>query len=281
MKNTFLASLWLPLVLPFLSCCQVGRTATERMMWSTYPTGTIKGEATCFIVNNQEPKAGRDGSAVVFTSSHVLDTLEKEPVIMGVRVVDDDGEVRVVMIGFRPPRLRGQEKFYVRHPRHDLAAFTLHIPAGLAGVLDTPSALTTRTILRSAKSLHAGDEVFFLGYPEVLPGTRAAFAVLRGGHVASYPLGVALSDGTFYINADVYPGDSGAPVFRTGRGRPCLAGVVSRRVCADALNFSHLAVAMDADVVRETLALLTASEKAAVPLTSAVPAMQNNPPKHS
>lgn len=276
MKN-LLQSPALLLIMPFLASCLGHNTAAERMMWSTYPIATVKGEATCFVVNDHAPTATRDGSAVVFTSSHVLDTLGKGPVIMGVRVLDEEGAARMVLVGFVPPRLPGQQRFYVRHPVHDLAAFTLHIPAGLAGLLDTPSVLTTRTILRGGKSLHAGDEVLFLGYPDLLPGATSVFPLLRGGHVSSYPLGTPQARGAFYVNADVYPGDSGAPVFLAGGGRPRLAGVISRRVGATTRSFSHLAVAIDADVIRETLALLLASEKAAVPLTMARPSADKPP----
>jgi hypothetical protein len=79
--------------------------------------------------------------------------------------------------------------------------------------------------------------------------------------VASYPVGTAQAHGCFLINSDVYPGDSGAPVFVPGRGsRPRLAGMIIQRIGPDARAFSHLAVAVDAAVVRETLDLLAARE---------------------
>ena len=94
-----------------------------------------------------------------------------------------------------------------------------------------------------------------------MPGTADAFPILRSGKVASYPVGPSNTQGYFLIDADVYPGDSGAPVFRTGRGgRPILAGVVLRRVSRNQRGFSHLAIAVEANVIHETLDLLAASK---------------------
>jgi hypothetical protein len=72
-------------------------------------------------------------------------------------------------------------------------------------------------------------------------------------------VGPSNTEGYFLIDADVYPGDSGAPVFRISRGgRPILAGVVLRRVGPNPRAFSHLAIAVEASAIRETLDLLAA-----------------------
>jgi hypothetical protein len=69
-----------------------------------------------------------------------------------------------------------------------------------------------------------------------------------------------MSHGFFLINTDVYPGDSGAPVYLMGgKGRPRLAGMIIQRIGKYPDTFSHLAIAVDADVIRETIALLDAS----------------------
>ncbi|OYW29652.1 MAG: hypothetical protein B7Z47_04535 [Chthoniobacter sp. 12-60-6] len=154
----------------------------------------------------------------------------------------------------------------MRHPRHDIAAFALHLPAEVASRVKVPSCLDEKMLARNGKSLHSGVEVSFLGYPEVLPGTEGAFPLLRSGRVASYPVGTSQAHGRFAINSDVYPGDSGAPVFVNGCGRrPKLVGMIIERVGAKASSFSHLAIAVDAEVIRETLALVAANEARVVP----------------
>jgi hypothetical protein len=67
-----------------------------------------------------------------------------------------------------------------------------------------------------------------------------------------------MSEGMFLINADVYPGDSGAPVYVAGSGgRPQLVGMIVRRIGSDAQKFSHLAVAIEAGAIRETLRMFS------------------------
>lgn len=243
---------------------------SEMMMWSTYPLATQKGEATGFVINHRDKGALGGGVPVMFTSVHVLDTVGKGPLIIGFRMPDAAGEAQVSLLAFTPPKLSGKERFYVRHPQHDIAAFALHLPAEIAGRADMRSFLNHRTIARDGRYLRSGVEVTFLGYPEVLPGTEGAFPVLRSGRVASYPVGTPQAHGRFLINSDVYPGDSGAPVFITGwGGRPKLVGMIIQRLGLEASDFSHLAVAVDADVIRETLALVTASEGRPLPAAKA------------
>jgi hypothetical protein len=260
--------LLLALTLPLgWSSCAGRMNASEKMMWSTYPLATQMGEATGFVINRRDAQTPGGKVPVVLTSVHVLNTIGKGPLIIGFRMPDSSGESQVSLLAFTPPKQHGRELFYVRHPHHDLAAFALHIPANLAARAAIPSCLDEKMLSRDGKSLHSGVEVSFLGYPEVLPGTEGAFPVLRSGRVASYPVGTPQAHGRFLINSNVYPGDSGAPVFITGRGgSPQLVGMIIQRVAHGPGNFSHLAVAVDADVIRETLALVAASENRLVPV---------------
>lgn len=249
-----------------LSACSGRLNVSEKMMWSTYPLATEKGAATGFVINRRDERVPGGTVPVVFTSAHVLDTLGSGPLIIGFRTTDEEGDAEVSLLAFTPTKLSGKARFYVRHPKHDLAAFALHLPPELAGRAKVPSCLDEKRLPRHGKSLHSGMEVSFLGYPEVLPGTEGAFPVLRSGRVASYPVGTSQAHGRFVINSDVYPGDSGAPVFINGCGnRPELVGMIIERVSIKASGFSHLAIAVDADVIRETLALVAASEDRIVP----------------
>jgi hypothetical protein len=76
-----------------------------------------------------------------------------------------------------------------------------------------------------------GEEISVLGFPQVLPGTEGAFAVLRGGKIASYSAGSSRSREKFLVNANVYAGDSGGPVFAArGRRTPNLLGLLTERI---------------------------------------------------
>lgn len=272
------ACLWLFLI-TLVPACTHRLPPSEQGMWSTYALATQKGDATCFVVRDPRTSMDGDEGAVVFTSTHVLESIGDGPLVLSLRLRDEDsGEARVVMLGFVPPKARGRSGFYVRHPRHDLAAFSLHIPPEYAWLLRTRSFLRTQSLLGKARHLHTGDEVSFLGYPEVLPGTGGAFPVLRSGRVASYPVGTSQAGGRFLINADVYPGDSGAPVFLANEKRRLrLAGMIIQRIGATSASFSHLAVAVDADAIRETLDLLVAGQQHAVAVQTTGHALLNPP----
>lgn len=253
-----------------LSGCAARMNVSEKMMWSTYPLATQKGAATGFVINHRDIETPGGGVPVVFTSVHVLDTVGKGPLVIGIRIPDAAGEAKASILVLTPPMLSGKERFYVRHPQQDIAAFALHLPAEITDRAVMRSFLNRRTLASDGRFLRSGVEVTFLGYPEVLPGTEGAFPVLRSGRVASYPVGTPQAHGRFLINSDVYPGDSGAPVFITDcSGRPKLVGMIIQRLGLEARNFSHLAVAVDADVIRETLALVMASEGLPVPAAKA------------
>lgn len=231
-----------------LLCSCAGLNPVERMMWSTYPLATEKGMGTAFVV--QSPGA----APIIVTSVHVLATMGRGPLMLGTRVPDARGEPEVAILRLHPERGRRHE--YVRHPRQDVAAFALELSGEVSDLLSIGSYLDERSIASGPGSLRAGAEVSFLGYPEVLPGTAGAFPILRTGSVASYPLGTSAADGLFVVNADVYPGDSGAPVFVTGSsGRPRLVGMIVRRIGTDEGKFSHMAIAVEASAIRDTVRL--------------------------
>jgi len=107
---------------------------------------------------------------------------------------------------------------------------------------------------------HVGEEISVLGFPQVFPGTEGAFAVLRGGKIASYSAGPAISREKFLVNANVYVGDSGGPVFAARERRtPKLLGLLTERIGPKS-GAVPLAVAVNATVIRETLELLAQRE---------------------
>ncbi|HEX2749444.1 MAG TPA: serine protease [Verrucomicrobiales bacterium] len=216
-------------------------------MWSTYPVGTRKAAGTGIAVFMSDR-----GTAVV-TSAHVLETARQGPVFIAVRMAGTEGGTRTAIVGYYPPRAGGS--YYVRHPRHDVAAFALPLPEG-------PVSMNTCLDYKGIgnQPLHAGDQVFFAGYPDVMPYLKGVFPVLRKGTIATYPVGTPEMNDMFCIDAGVYPGDSGSPVFTASGGsrRPRLAGMILKRVTRDPHDNSNIAVAVSAGAIRETLDMLAA-----------------------
>jgi hypothetical protein len=215
-------------------------------MWSTYPVGTRTGMATGFVVARKDALRSDGTMPVVVTSLHVLKGAGRGPLMLAVRVPDAEGEPQVAVIQMQPRRSR--EPFFVRHPSEDIGAFELKIPSDVAARYPLPSCLEEKALSSGARELRVGDEVTFLGFPDVFPGTPGAFPLLRSGKIASYPTADMRAGRKFVINA------------RTRGGRAELVGMIVQRIGLNARAFSHFAIAVDASAIRETLQLLAERE---------------------
>lgn len=78
------------------------------------------------------------------------------------------------------------------------------------------------------EQLLPGNEVWFVGYPANRFDTANNLPVLRRGYIASIPKVDFEGRAEFLIDAQVFPGSSGSPVFTTLGGQFKLVGVVSQ-----------------------------------------------------
>lgn len=78
------------------------------------------------------------------------------------------------------------------------------------------------------EQLLPGNDVWFVGYPENRFDTRNNLPILRRGHIASIPKVDFEGRREFLIDAQVFPGSSGSPVFTALGGQFKLVGVVSQ-----------------------------------------------------
>jgi hypothetical protein len=239
-------------VLPFGSP-EKRLSPSEKMMWSTYAFGTKHGLATCFIVLRKDSFEPGGNVAVVITAAHILSTAPKGPFYLAARMFNGGNDPQVMLCELRPPQ--SSWPIFVKHPSYDIGAFEIRIPAQLAQVITFPSFLNEDAIGSERGHPRVGEDVLFLGFPKVAPGTAGGFPILRAGRVGSYS--VDERQRLFLINADVYPGDSGGPVFAARRGgKPRLLGMVTARGGRNAEEVVPLAIALDATAIRETLALV-------------------------
>ena len=244
-------------------------TSAEKMMWSTYAIATPKGMATCVVINRKDPSSPNGIAPVVITSAHVLSVAPHGPFYIVIRSPRIGRSPQVGILEFQAPD--PADRPFVQHPRHDVAALELHIPAEFANEVSLLSFIDENSIGRARDEAHAGDEISVLGFPRVFPGTEGAFPVLRDGKIASYSAGPPKDREKFLLNTNVYGGDSGGPVFSgRRRGRPKLVGIVTERI-GKKTGEIPLAVAVNAAVIRETLQLQAAREKWYLDSASAFP----------
>lgn len=234
-------------------------TSSEKMMWSTYALATPKGMASCVIVNRQDPEAPHGIVPVIVTSAHVLSVAPHGPFYLIIREPHAGRNPTVGILQFQAPD--PADRPFFQHPRLDVAALELRIPAEFSSEVSLPSFIDEKDIAPAADEPHPGDEVSVLGFPRVFPGTEGAFPILRDGKIASYSPGSASDREKFLVNTNVYGGDSGGPVFSGRRGgKPRLVGLVTERVGKKGEN-TPLAVALNASAIRETLQLQAKQER--------------------
>jgi hypothetical protein len=274
-SHRILRAIALVLAATFVSACATGigpganLTSAEKMMWSTYAIATPKGMATCVVINRRDPSSPHGIAPVLITSAHVLSVAPHGPFYLVIRSPRIGSSPQVGILEFQAPD--PADRPFVQHPRHDVAALELHIPAEFANEISLPSFIDEKSIARRGDEPHAGDEISVLGFPRVFPGTEGAFPVLRAGKIASYSAGPPSDREKFLINTNVYGGDSGGPVFSgRRRGRPKLVGIVTERI-GEKSGQIPLAVAVDATVIRETLKLQAARKQWYLDSGSAAP----------
>jgi hypothetical protein len=234
-----------------------GLKPAETMMLSTYPLSSEKAFGTGFLMAMKDRSAPGGVVPVMVTSTHLVSTADRGSIYMPLRGFDRQGNLSVALLEVVPTR-KGRP-FYVRHPSLDVAAFKVRFPQQLP----VPLLLTLleERNLESGGTPRAGEEVSFAGFPEGQGTSLGMFPVLRGGKVASLDQSL-MGLPSFLINGDVYPGDSGAPVFRTSqRGKPSVVGMVIERLGFPRRNPFPLALAVDASAIRETLRLLAERER--------------------
>lgn len=229
-------------------------TTSEKMAWSTYAIATEKGLGTCVIVNRRDMTSPSGIVPVLVTCAHVLAAAPRGPYFIVLRLPAQGANPQIVMLRID---VSPDSTPYVKHPRRDIAAMTIRLPPDIAKLISIPSFISESSIAQSAP--HVGDQILLLGFPKVFPGTEGGFPVFRSGIIASYSSGSEADLEKYLIHTNVYSGDSGGPVFAAGsRGDPKLLGLVSERI-GPKVGAVPLAVAIDASVIRETLALLPSS----------------------
>lgn len=257
-RMTFRCALLLSLSLGLASCrtfeagLPAKLTTPEKMAWSTYPIATRKGLGTCIIVKRKDPDAPDGVASVLVTCAHVLAAMPRGPYFLVVRTPTPGANPSVMILSIDiAPDCKHP---YIKHPLHDIAAMQIDIPPEIAHVVTVRSFISESALARQ-RSPHVGDPIFVLGFPKVFPGTEGAFPVFRSGTIASYSSGSQTDKEKYLVYTNIYSGDSGGPVFAArSSGAPQLLGLVSERIGQKAGDVP-LAVAVDVNVIRETLAL--------------------------
>jgi S1-C subfamily serine protease len=214
---------------------------------------------TGFLISDPTP----DGKprTILVTANHVFRKMPGPIATIGFRIENADGSWR-----YAPASLRirdGDRELWTHHPDRDVAAIAIDAPAAFAKAAIPETWLATDETINKYQ-LAPGDEMLALGFPEGLSANAAGFPILRSGKVASFPLAPSSAFPTFLLDFNVFPGNSGGPVYvdeaarqSTGAdGAPgFIAGMLTQQVELNSQNLS-IGIVTDARFVRETLTLI-------------------------
>lgn len=213
---------------------------------------------TGFLISDPTP----DGHprTILVTANHVFRKMPGPIATIGFRVENADGSWRYDP---EPLKIRdGTKELWIHHPDRDVAAIEIDAPPEFAKAA-IPEKWLGGDDAFARYALEPGDEMLALGFPEGLSANTAGFPILRSGRVASYPLAPSTAFPTFLLDFNVFPGNSGGPVYVTGapHGQPSsgdkgfIAGMLTQQVELNSQNLS-IGIVTDAKFVRETLTLI-------------------------
>jgi hypothetical protein len=224
---------------------------------------------TGFLISDPTPD-GRPRTILV-TANHVFRKMPGAIATIGFRVENADGSWR-----YDPAPLKirdGAKELWTHHPDRDVAAIEIDAPPEFTKAA-IPEGWLGGDDAFAKYALGPGDEMLALGFPEGLSANPAGFPILRSGRVASFPLGPSTAFPTFLLDFNVFPGNSGGPVYVRDSAHRVpvsgaapygfIAGMLTQQVELNSQNLS-IGIVTDARFVRETLSLV--DNPNAVPLT--------------
>jgi S1-C subfamily serine protease len=229
------------------------------------PKGS-KTVATGFLISDPTP----DGQPriVLITADHVFEGMPGDEATIGWRIKASNGTW-----AYAPQKIAIRAKgrpLWTRNPNRDVAALKISAPPEFARAAIPLSWLAGDDALAN-NELEPGEEMLTLGFPQGLSSNAAGFPILRSGRVASYPIGPSATSPTFLLDFQVFPGNSGGPVWldEPGEDGPRLiAGILTQQVQKDD-HFLGIGIVTQAQFVRDTLAML---DQPAKPAPEAAPA---------
>jgi len=189
------------------------------------PDGT---SGTGFIVSQDAALAAKPGNLVLVTAAHVFESVKGDEMTVVFRKRDENGKWARSerKLTFK----EGEKKLWSKHADVDAAAIVL--PEGLCSCV--VAAIQTEYLLDDKKleefDVHPGKDLICLGFPYGIESSPAGFPILRSGKIASYPIFPSKETKSFLFDFNVFPGNSGGPVYfedanPRGKGNSLIIGV--------------------------------------------------------
>ncbi len=177
------------------------------------PSATEPGKdtfGTVFFVGKRLQGSTTEAANVLVTAAHVLDGIAGDTATLLLRRRNSDGTY--VPFDFNIRIRKNGLPLYVKHDRMDVAAMYVPLPRDAPVTLADAATYLADDSLIDSLQLHPGDQVFFLGFPLAASGP-GGFPLLRQGLLASYPLTPVHTVREWVLDAQLFGGNSGGPVY--------------------------------------------------------------------
>lgn len=195
--------------------------ATVKVEGRRHLGDSVMQVGTGFFVAQPATTAGGETVCVVLlvTARHVVDSIGCDSAYVHMRRRLPDGSYRRFLESIEIRR-RGIP-VWTSHPDPsvDVAVLSPELYSKASPPFVPTDAFATDDELRFWR-LGPGDEVRCLGYPLGAEGEQSGFPILRGGLIASYPILPSRAHPIVQFDFEVYPGNSGGPVYLVESLRP-------------------------------------------------------------
>lgn len=185
------------------------------LMRSTFKIQGVNSIGTAFILGKPLKKEPDKAYYVLITATHVLENMKGEKATLFLRKKTKKSFKKIS----RSIPIRKQNKdIWVKHPEVDVSAMYVVLPKNIDLALLPINILGDDDVFRKYE-IHPGDELLCLGYPFSAEANPAGFPILRSGKIASFPIIPAKETKCFLFDFEVFPGNSGGPVYFVQSGR--------------------------------------------------------------
>ena len=258
-------------IILYLSSNVFGFEINTTLMHYTYRIGGPTGEpnqlkyGTVFMMGIPDKNMPEKGYFVMVTAAHILEGIAGETATIDLREKMADGKYK--KRAYKVQIRNGKEPIWVRHPNVDVAVMKIDLPFFVSKLNEEIPLLSTELLaddeMIEKYEIHPGDELLCLGYPYAKNANVFGFSILRSGKIASYPLTPANEIKSFLYDCEIFPGNSGGPVYFVDKSRSYgenihlgqkiqfVAGLITKR--SEEL---HLAIVVPAHFIKETVELL-------------------------
>lgn len=189
------------------------------LMKSTYKLESSGATGTGFVLAHVLSDESGLAKFVLVTADHVLRDFKGESATIHFRRRIPGNEFTRLPTNL-PIRKNGKPLWLADRDR-DIAVLLVNVPdnAYLREASPASTSLLASDDILAEYELQPGDELMVLGFPFGADSNPAGFPILRSGRVASYPLLPTKKTKSFLLDFEVYPGNSGGPVFLYDKNR--------------------------------------------------------------